>query len=490
MANSTESAVPTPSPEHRRVAVGQFERANQVIATGKNYDYAIRLLMTCCRLDPANLTYRQRLRQTERAKYQNNMRGSALAGLTNWPAQLRLKTAVRTKNYIKALEYGEKILSRSPWDMHTQMEMGKAADALGLLDLAVWFLEQARVKQNQDPAVNRALALLYEKRGNFTQAMALWYLVQKAAPRDADAKQKLKDLAVHETIQRGQYEATGQSGAAEAAGAAPAGAAADQPAAARPGLKATAAAGPVDRLAREAGPIKARLEADPTSINARLQLAALYRRADHLAEARAVLQDGLGPTGNAWELAVELADLDVEPFRRDLVLTEEKLRAKPDAPDLVKLAQRLRKEIATRELDIYRQKSDRYPTELSHRYEIGVRLLNLGQVDEAIKELQTARNDPRYRWQALAQLGYCFKARNRWPLAQRNFQEALEALPAADAERRKELLYELAQGSAAAGDLAHAVEVGQELANLDFGYRDIGRLLDEWETAASRQEST
>ena len=31
-------------------------------------------------------------------------------------------------------------------------------------------------------------------------------------------------------------------------------------------------------------------------------------------------------------------------------------------------------------------------------------------------------------------------------------------------------------------ELAAAVEVGLELANLDFSYRDIGRLLDGWQT--------
>ena len=31
---------------------------------------------------------------------------------------------------------------------------------------------------------------------------------------------------------------------------------------------------------------------------------------------------------------------------------------------------------------------------MSHRYEMGLRLLRLGQIDEAIKELQAARADP------------------------------------------------------------------------------------------------
>jgi tetratricopeptide (TPR) repeat protein len=237
---------------------------------------------------------------------------------------------------------------------------------------------------------------------------------------------------------------------------------------------------------REAAPLKARLETDPTVASTYLQLATVYRRAGDAEKALAVLQQGLGPTGNAFELVLDIADLEVEPFRRDLAAVEQKLREESDNEELRKHRLRLRKEINARELDVFRKKAERYPTELSHRYEVGVRLLRLGQVDEAIKELQAARTDPRHRWQALMQLGLCFKARNNWKLAQRNFEEALQALPASDTEDRKALLYELAKGCAGAGDMTHAIELGHELANLDFNFRDISRLLDEWEAAASR----
>ena len=48
-----------------------------------------------------------------------------------------------------------------------------------------------------------------------------------------------------------------------------------------------------------------------------------------LEQARQVLQKGLGPTSNYYEIAIELADLDIEPFRRNLALTEDKLRTAP-----------------------------------------------------------------------------------------------------------------------------------------------------------------
>src|SRR5437899_5282758 len=115
MAVNDPSRFPTPSPEQRRVAAGQFERANQVISTG-NFDYGIQLLLSCCKLDPANLIFRRALRQTEKTKYKNNLRGSRFALLTNTATKARIKAARRAKDYLKVLEHGEEALARNPWD--------------------------------------------------------------------------------------------------------------------------------------------------------------------------------------------------------------------------------------------------------------------------------------------------------------------------------------------------------------------------------------
>src|SRR6266852_6072197 len=130
MAASDLCNFPTPSPEHRRVAAGQFERANQVIATG-NFDYGIQLLLNCCKLDPSNLIYRQALRRTEKIKFKNNLRGSRLAFLTKPAARAKLRSAKASREYSRVLEAGEEILTKNPWDFGTQMDMSEAADALG-----------------------------------------------------------------------------------------------------------------------------------------------------------------------------------------------------------------------------------------------------------------------------------------------------------------------------------------------------------------------
>jgi tetratricopeptide (TPR) repeat protein len=496
MTNRKVPILPAIPAEHRRIAAGKFERATQVVATG-NHDYGIHLLLDCCKLDPGNLIYRQALRRTEKAKYRNNLRGSLFAPWTSWPLRARLKAALRSRDYLKAIEYGERILTKNPWDIGAQMDMADAAEVLDLLDLAIWILEQARQKSPFDPRLNRALAHLYEKRGNFTQAIALWELIRKAKPDDIEAKHKIKDLAADDTIARAQYQVHIQAHEEPTAETPTA----SEPTASAPGLgkpqskkesnheiatewwQSEIERQPAnDRLEREAAPLRARLKDDPTSPHLYLQLAAVYRRGDDLDKARAVLQEGSGPTGNAFELSVQLADLDIEPFRRNLAVAEEKLKADPDNAELRRLRIRLRKEINSRELDLHRQKADRYPTEMTHRYEVGVRLYHAGQIDEAIRELQAARVDPRTRWQSLLSLGLCFKARANWRLAERNFEEALKNLPAGETNSRKEILYELAVGCAESNDLNKAIDMATELANIDFSYRDIGKLLDQWQT--------
>lgn len=478
MTGNDTSRVPAPNAEQRRIAAESFDRANQVISTG-NHDYGIQLLMTCCKIDPSNLIYRQALRRAQKGKFKNNMRGSRFAALTSSTTKARLKAAKASGDYLKVLECGEEVLVRNPWDLGAQLDMAEAADSLGLLDMAVWLLEQARQKDGSDPHLNRTLARLYERRGNFAQAIALWELVKKADPSDNEAHHKAKDLAASETISRGQYEASASKPRED-----------NETDAFAHDDHGTELAPVNDRVAREAAPLMAKLEQSPTDPMLYLQLAAVYTRAGRYDEARDVLRNGLGATGQHYQIQIELAEQELEPFRRNLALTEQKLEAiidgKPASPDeneaeLRRIRVRLLKEINSRELDLFRLKSDRFPNDLTHRIELGLRLLRAGKTEEAITELQQARKDPRHLWRALLYLGFAFKTMHNWRLAQRNFEEALQQVPPNEETHRKEILYQLATGHAEAGDLTKALDLGHELANIDYVYKDIGRLLEEWQ---------
>jgi tetratricopeptide (TPR) repeat protein len=469
--------LPPPTPEQHRIAAEQYQRAQQVLDSG-NHDYAIQLLLTCCKLEPANLIYRQALRKTQKAKFKNNLRGSAFAMLTTSPGKARVLSAKRSRDYLRVLETGEEVLSQNPWDTKVQLDMAEAADMLGLLDVGIWLLLQAREKDPADVAVNRGLARLLEKRGNFMEAVKLWSLVRQADPRDQEALAKVKDLAAHDTITRGGYEQAATGDVAAKSGDYIRG----------KGTSGETVAG--DRIAQAAAPLLTRIQADPSNFHGYLQLAALYRRAGRIDQARQTVEEGLGPTGNNFELTCELADLEIEPFRQNLAVTEQKLRADPRDEKLRQIRIGLMKEINSRELEWFRKKADRFPMEKTFHFELGIRLMRAWRWDEAIRELQTVRNDPRHHWQALMYLGYCFKGRNNWRLAQRNFEESLQNLPAGEDDKRKELLFQLANGCAEAGDLSRAIELGYELANMEFSYRNIGHLLDEWQTRLQKQQDT
>ena len=475
-------ALPALTAESRRIAAERFERANQVAASG-NFDYAIQLLLACTKLDPRNFTFRQTLRRYQKAKYKNNLRGSRLAFLTTIRLRAKVKSAKRAREYEKVLEHGEQILSKNPWDLGTQMDMAEAADALGLLDHAVFILDQARQKEPKDATLNRALARLFEKRGNFAQAIHLWQLVKEVDPKDVEAAHKAKDLAASETIARGGYE--GPSGEKPALSNGP-------PAT---GTKTVPAGGspteppePTDRVSREAAPILARLDTNPTDAHLYLLLANVYRRGNQPERARAALEQGLGPTGNDFRLTLELMEMDLDVYRRNLAIAEKRLTLaesgeedpRHTVEDLRRIRNKLAKEIATREIEMLRVRADRFPNELGHRLELGIRLSQVEQFDEAIVELQQARKDPRLLWKAALNLGLAFKKKNNWRLAQRNLEEALAQVPPSEEDGRKEILYQLAVGSASAGELQRAVDLGHDLANIDFGFRDIGKLLDEW----------
>jgi tetratricopeptide (TPR) repeat protein len=453
--DATPSILPPIPPEHRRAAAAQFEQANQAVAGG-NHHTGIRLFLSCCLLDPTNLLYRQALRRTEKAKYRNNLRGGWFSWLTAWPARNRQRQARKCRDHWQVLEQGEQVLLRNPWEVGAQMDMAEAAEALGLVDLAVWLLEQARQKKPRDVSANRKLAHLYERRGNFTQARALWELIAKDRPDDPEAAQKCQELTAptppEEASLRpeGAQESSpgqrpgnegqrpgnegqrpgnegqppGNEGQPPGDEGQPPGDEGQPPG--DEGQRPEDAAQPPDDAGQphvseapavEPGPdageaLRSRIEADPTNAAPYLELARLYRREGRLEEAHSVLRRGLGPTGNAFLLASELADLEIEPFRQDLRIAEARAREAPEDGLAAELRDRLRREVNARELELYRQKADRYPTDLSCRLELGRRLLQAGRVDEAVAQLQAAGEDPASRPQAQELLNACARRRN------------------------------------------------------------------------------
>jgi tetratricopeptide (TPR) repeat protein len=374
------SSLPSPNPEQRHTAAVQFERANQLLANGQP-DAALALLLPCCRADPGNLIYRQRLRHAQRARLGHRPRRntSRFAGLLTWLPRRRLRAAHQSGDTVKVLQLAEEVCCLDPWNVETHVLMSEIFAAAGTTDAAIWCLEQAHEAAPHNPEVVEQLARLYEQRGNFTFAKQL-------------RNNRAGDLPAEDTVVG----------------------------------------------------LRAQIAGEPGNPQPYLDLAQLYRGVGRLDMARPVLQQGLTATRYVFALGLALAQLDIEPFRRDLAIAEEKLTAEPHSASLLALRDRLLAEINTREIGLYQQLGDRFPDDMAHRFELGVRLLKAGQFDEALAAFESARADERYRWRALVHAGYCHLNRRKWRQAALLFEEALPLLPAGEEATRRELLALLA----------------------------------------------
>jgi serine/threonine protein kinase len=190
--------------EQVQAAAAQNERAQQAAAKG-HLDYALDLLLSCCKLDPLTTSFRQRLRDIGRRIESRKVRG--LGGwFSAFSLRGKFRAARKARDVRKALEYGEELLLRNPVDMKTHVEMAEAADQAGLGRLAAWLLEQSRVQDPEYAPALRALALLYERLKDFHQAIAAWEALRKLQPHDGEAARKVQHLSASYTMSRGRFK--------------------------------------------------------------------------------------------------------------------------------------------------------------------------------------------------------------------------------------------------------------------------------------------
>jgi serine/threonine protein kinase len=206
--DSTSSEILGISDDQRRVAASQFERAREVLATdNQEQTYAYELLVSCCKLDPANTTYRRALRLVGQELRGRAGLGRWLAPLAALAAKARLKAARHAGDHRKVLEHGEAVLARCPDDTATHLDMAEAAAGLNLPSLQVWLLEQACKQGPGEAEALRRLARAYERQNDFKKAIKLWQAVRKLLPDDIEAARQITALSAKDTIIRGNYDA-------------------------------------------------------------------------------------------------------------------------------------------------------------------------------------------------------------------------------------------------------------------------------------------
>lgn len=470
----TPGRQPIPPAKRRRLQQ-QFEHGSKMAASGQ-FDYATELFAACVLGDPGNLIYVQNFLGNLQKKYNNNKKGSKLAAIKGASKKGAIKKSQMQKDWLGVIRDGLEMLKLNPWDASTLTAMADACEKLEFDECQLAYLRGALDGNMKDPELNRRAGRALARQGLFDDAIVCWHRVEKAIPGDQEAQRAIGDLTVERTIQKGGYEGA-ESGRDVRKDD---GDHEDEPAA---GLRLT----PEKQLEKA-------IAKDPGETTNYIRLADLHTSHERFEEAEKVLARALEASGGDVNIRERLEDAQLRRQREAVGIAEKRLRSErtPEAENLYK---RLRAELNQKELEVYVSRAERYPTNLTYKYEIGVRLKRGGKPREAIPYLQQALADPRRKGEVLLLLGECFQQIKppQIKLAMSNYTAAVEEIPDAEVELKKRALYRtgvLSFGCAAqsksAGDapaaskhLDAAENYLTTLAGMDFAYKDVSALLDK-----------
>jgi tetratricopeptide (TPR) repeat protein len=161
--------LPARTPEQRRTAAELYQIADQWLVAGRP-DKAVTILQNCCRLDPQSMIYRQGLRTAQR---QLRPARGLIASLRKWRAVRRLQGATAAKDWLMVLALAEEVLTLNSGDCRAHLALAKAYESMGLLDHAIWCLEQAPAGNHGTDNIAVELRRLYERTGRFSLAQGL-----------------------------------------------------------------------------------------------------------------------------------------------------------------------------------------------------------------------------------------------------------------------------------------------------------------------------
>lgn len=129
------------------------------------------------------------------------------------------------------------------------------------------------------------------------------------------------------------------------------------------------------------------------------------------------------------------------------------------------------------EIEEYRRRIERQPTEMAHRFNLAQRLFQTAQIDQAAGELQQTVRDPRLRKPSHKLLGACFTKKGLYDLAVQQYDGFLKLTEDDLADDAKEVRYtrgrlfeQLGKKDAAMADYTRLVEI-------DLGYKDAAERL-------------
>jgi tetratricopeptide (TPR) repeat protein len=430
----------------------------------RNFGYAISLLQGILKQEPEFLTGRQLLRRAEVTKQKAEKKGLfniSTAALSIMKAQRELK-----KDPKRAVEMIEKILEDEPYNRQANLILKQAAVAAGWPEIGVFALRTVLEEKTRDTKVLHELGRLFHDLGQSDQEVEVYNKIAEIDPLDAEAVRLGKDASARASMKTGGWT---------------------QAESYRDLIKDKEAAISLEQQSRMAltgesldqqiEETYARHQAEPQSVDCARRLGALSEQKEDFENAIAWYQYAADLTnGSDATLVRKVSDLQRTQSEREIADHEEFLASHgPEAENYSVRAEALllaKKKRAELLIDDARKRSERNPTDLQLRYELGEHLLQAGLFRDALPELQRARQNPNARLKAMNLLGHCYRELGMLDLAAKQLEEAAKEITSMDL-MKKEIVYNLGVVYELMGEAEKSIAAMKQIYEADYGYRDV-----------------
>jgi tetratricopeptide (TPR) repeat protein len=438
-----------------------FRRAEQAMAAD-NYDYAIILLMDVLGKDAKQRRARGLLRTSELKKHQ--LRGaSAGARLRGWlgGGSSIAKLAI-SKDSLKNILACEEFLKNDPTNVTVLTKLSEQLRSAGLLDQAIDTLEFVRQVDNTHQPTLKTLVDIYETQKEYTKAQVCCEELVRLNPYDQHLATLLKNIAAKGHMQASHIETAGASTELV-----------------RDKKKAEELEKD-QRIVRTDEEIKTAIaeavqaiKKNPTDRIAYIKLGDLlamqnnYKAADQAYLRAYDMQKDFPLRERIGNLRLRWQDSRIEA-------AELQLKGDPNNAALAQNLQKLRADQRQMRKNEFEMRVKQQPTNTTYRFELGLALFDLNEVDRAIQEFQQSVADPKLKVRTQHCLGRCFMAKGMANLAVSQFSRALEGVTGMT-DLAKNILYNLGEAYEQMGEVQKAVETYEKIFETDIGFRDVSK---------------
>lgn len=453
--------LPPISPGKRRRLQTAFDHGSKKGSTG-DFDYAHEMFAQCVAGDPGNVIYTQHLLGNLVKKYSNDPKSAKRPGMKDKNA---LKKAISKKDWLAAIKPGVGCLKQNPWDMAVLQDLATACGHLEVPDCQRLYLNLALEGNPKDVALNNSAADMFEEMGEFDRAILCLQRVLKEKESE-DIRRRINSLSVMKTINTGGYEEASSS--------------IDVSVSKR---QKDTEISDVEEISQEEK-LRREIRRHPEEVTTYQELADHFVKEENFQAAIEVMKEGVEGTGGSIKAQEYLEDMQIMDYKRQLGVAEKRARAGAKAGDeqgvkAQQLFKKMKRELNQRELEMFASRCERNPSQYGLKFEFGLRLKRAGKYGDAITQFQDARNEPKKVASSNLEIGECFQQIKQYKLAMKAYDEAIEACGQWDEDVKKLALYRAGWLAKGLKDWPTAEKNLEELAGLDFGYKDVSDLLDE-----------